>query len=248
MTQRILLALAALFAIAGTAHASSDVLWGIVNEKCVPGQRDRGQPNPCVKVDLNKGYAIIKDVVGDAQYLLIPTAKNSGIDDPAVLARNTPNYFALAWQERHFMADIVKRDPPRDTISLAVNSVYGRTQTQLHIAIDCVAIGLREKVAAHIAAIGDQWARFPVRLNGQHYQAMRVSGETLDGVNPFLLVADGLPNARNSMDRRTIVVVGATLPNGAPGFVVLEAEANVASGYYGTGEELQDHSCAVATQ
>jgi CDP-diacylglycerol pyrophosphatase len=248
MMQRIFLAFAALFAVAGTAHAGSGILWGDVNDKCVPNQRDHGQPNPCVKVDVNKGYAILKDVVGDMQYLLIPTVKNSGIDDPAVLAPNTPNYFALAWQGRHFTAEAAKHDLPRDTMSLAINSIYGRTQTQLHIIIDCAAIGLRNKIAANIAAVGDHWARFPVKLNGQHYQAMRVTSETLDGVNPFLLVADGLPDARKSMDRRTIVVVGAVLPGGAPGFVVLEAEANVAAGYYGAGEELQDHSCAVAKQ
>jgi len=248
MTQRFVLALAALLALAGTAHADSDALWKIVSDKCLPDERDHGQPAPCAKVDLGKGYVVLKDIVGETQYLLMPTAKITGIEDPAVLAPNAPNFFADAWAERHYLIEAAKRDLPRDAISLAINSVYGRTQNQLHIHIDCAAIGLRDKIAANIAAVGDHWAPLPVQLNGRNYQAMRVTGETFDGVNPFRLVADGIPGASQAMDRHTIVVVGATLPGGAPGFVVLDKEANVPAGDYGSGEELQDHSCALAKQ
>jgi CDP-diacylglycerol pyrophosphatase len=248
MTQRFLLALAALLALVGTAHANSGVLWGIVSEKCVPNERDHGQPDPCAKVDLNKGYVILKDNVGDAQYLLLPTVKVTGIEDPQVLAPDAPNYFAEAWRERHFTIEAAKRDLPRDDLSLAVNSVYGRTQAQLHIHIDCITIGLRDKIAANIAAVGDTWTRFPEKLNGHRYHAIWVAGEALDAVNPFRLLADGIPEARAAMDRRTIVIVGATRPGGGPGFVVFEKEANVAAGDYASGEELQDHSCALAKQ
>jgi CDP-diacylglycerol pyrophosphatase len=248
MMQRFLLALALLLALAGTARADSGVLWGIVSGSCVPEQQQHGQPGKCAKVDLAAGYAILKDLVGEAQYLLLPTVKVTGIEDPAVLAPGAPNYFAEAWNERHFTTDALKRDLPRDAITLAVNSVYGRSQNQLHIHIDCAAIGLHDKIAANIAAVGDDWAPLPEKLNGHRYHAMRVTGDTLGAVNPFRLVADRIQGASTAMDRRTIVVVGATLPGGAPGFVVLEHEANVASGDYGAGEELQDHSCAIAKQ
>jgi CDP-diacylglycerol pyrophosphatase len=248
MMRRLLLALAALLALAGTARADSGVLWGIVSGSCVPEEQQHGQPGKCAKVDLADGYVILKDLVGDGQYLLLPTVRVTGIEDPAVLAPNAPNYFAEAWNERHFVSDALKRDLPRDAITLAVNSVYGRSQNQLHIHIDCAAIGLRDKIAANLAAIGDDWSRFPEKLNGHRYHAIRVMGDTLGAANPFDLVADRIEGAKTAMDRRTIVVVGATFQGGVPGFVVLEKEANVASGDYAAGEELQDHSCAVAKQ
>jgi CDP-diacylglycerol pyrophosphatase len=243
-----LIALIALLALGDAAHADPRALWKIISEKCVPNEREYGQPAPCSVIDRAKGYVVLKDLVGDTQYLLMPTVQVSGIEDPAVLAPNAPNYFADAWAERHFTIEAAKRDLPRDNLSLAVNSVYGRTQTQLHIHIDCLTIAAHDAIANNIAAIGDQWARFPVKLNGHHYRAMRVAGETLDGVDPFRLVADGIPGASKAMDRQTVVVVGATLPGGTPGFVLLDSEANVAAGDYGSGEELQDHSCALARQ
>ena len=247
--RRFLLALAALLAAAGTAHAANpNALWNIISEKCVPDERDHGQPSPCAVVDLAKGYVVLKDLVGDTQYLVMPTAKVTGIEDPQILAPNAPNYFADAWAERHFTIEAAKRDLPRDAIGLAINSVYGRSQNQLHIHIDCVSLATRDALAKNIAAVGDKWARLPVKLNGHHYQAMWVAGDTLDGHNPFLLVADGIESARTSMDLRTIVAVGATRPDGKPGFVLLESKANVAAGDYGSGEELQDHSCALAKE
>ena len=44
----------------------------------------------------------------------------------------------------------------------------------------------------------------------------------------------------------TLVLVGATLPTAASGFVLLDDHADLAAGDRGSGEELQDHSCAVA--
>ncbi|MET0331942.1 MAG: CDP-diacylglycerol diphosphatase, partial [Dyella sp.] len=43
------------------------------------------------------GYAILKDHHGPAQYLLIPTARITGIESPLLLRAGAPNYFAAAW-------------------------------------------------------------------------------------------------------------------------------------------------------
>jgi CDP-diacylglycerol pyrophosphatase len=244
---RLLFVVASLLALARTARADSDALWRIIHDKCVPGQQEHGQPAPCAKVDLGAGYVVLKDLIGDTQYLLMPTAKITGIDDPAVLAPGARNYFSDAWAERHYTEDAAKRALPRDMLSLAINSVTARSHNQLHIHVDCIRPDVRGALAHGQAAIGDKWAPFPEPLAGQHYQAMRVMSETLDGADPFRLVADGIPGARAAMGKETIVVAGATFA-GKPGFVILSDTADLATGDRAGGEDLQDHSCALAKQ
>jgi CDP-diacylglycerol pyrophosphatase len=101
-------------------------------------------------------------------------------------------------------------------------------------------------VRRQLAAIGDTWAPLAMPLAGHPYRAMRVSGDGLEGANPFTLVADGVPGARAAMANQTLVVVGATFAGNAPGFVILDDQADPATGDRGSGEELQDHSCALA--
>jgi CDP-diacylglycerol pyrophosphatase len=244
---RLLLGCVALLALGGAAQAADpDALWKIVSQKCVPNEREYGQPSPCATVDLDKGYVVLKDLVGDTQYLLIPTAKVTGIEDPAVLAPDAPNYFADAWAERHYTVTAAKHDLSRDDLSLAVNSIDGRTQNQLHIHIDCVAAAVRTAIAKNIAALEDRWASFPEPLAGHAYRAMRISGDALT-INPFKQLAAEVV-APDGMGKQTLVVVGANLPGGTPGFVLLADAANLATGDRGAGEELQDHSCALAQQ
>lgn len=250
MTPRLLLALLALLAVAGPARAEdADALWKIISQKCLPNEREYGQPAPCAVVDLKDGdahgYVVLKDRVGATQFLVMPTAKITGIEDPAVLAPGAANYFADAWRERHFTIDAADHELRRDELSLAVNSVYGRSQNQLHIHIDCVAPAVKAALGRRIAAVGDKWAPFPEPLAGHRYRAMRVDGEAL-AANPFLLLADGVAGARAAMGKETLVVVGASFAAGRPGFVVLDTTADAATGNRGNGEELQDHSCALA--
>src|ERR1700722_6605991 len=111
---RFLLALIALMAVDDSARAADpEALWKIVSERCLPNEREYGQPAPCALVDLDKGveqgYVVLKDLVGDTQFLLMPTVKITGIEDPAVLAPGTRNYFADAWAMRHFTEDAAKR-------------------------------------------------------------------------------------------------------------------------------------------
>ena len=69
------------------AQASNpNVLWQIVHDQCVPDEQQHGDPKPCAEVDLAGGYAVLKDIAGASQFLLIPTAEIGGIEDPALLA------------------------------------------------------------------------------------------------------------------------------------------------------------------
>ena len=235
---------------ASAVQVDSGALWRIVHYLCVPNERQYGKPYPCELVEMRDGeehgYVLLKDRVGATQFLLIPTARITGIESPAVLAPDAPNYFAIAWQARMHIDSIVHRALPRNDIALAINSVSGRSQNQLHIHIDCVRSDVRDILRDYDALIGDDWAPLRVLLAGHRYVAMKVEGEQLDRANPFTLLADGLPGARKDMGQHTLVVIGALFSNGHPGFIILDDHIDPASGDRASGEELQDHSCATA--
>ncbi len=245
--RRAAVSLVAVLAIAGgtpVAAADSNALWTIVNGQCVPDQRNNDNPAPCAQVDLDggeaRGSAVLKDLVGATQFLLIPTARIGGIESPQILAADAPNYFADAWRARTFVEQRAGRELPRDWLSLAINSADARSQDQLHIHVNCVRADVRQALTAHVDSIGTTWQPFPVTLVGQQYRAIAVWDEELDAVNPFRLLADGL-SAGDTMGTQSLVVVGNNGADGRQGFVVLAGRADAASPGSGHGEDLQDH-------
>jgi len=228
------------------ARADPDALWRIVHDQCVPDDEANRDPAPCANVDLDdgvdRGYAVLKDRVGATQYLLIPTARITGIESPALLEPGATNYFAAAWRARTFTEARAGGPLPRDWISLTINSAVARSQSQLHIHVDCLRADVHALLSVFSGQIGDTWAPFPVPLAGQTYNAMAIPGEELDGVNPFALLADGLPDARAEMGLQTLAVVGTYRPDGRPGFVVLQDRADPETGNRAAAEQLQDHA------
>ena len=239
-----------LLGMTSTRAADRNALWEIVHGRCVPDQQKRDNPAPCAEVDLHdgieQGSAVLKDLRGKTQFLLIPTARISGIEDPELLASGSPNYFADAWQARTYVDARAGRTLPRESISLAINSMFARSQNQLHIHVDCIRADVRDALHEHQAQIGEKWALLDVPLSGHRYRAMRVMGEQLGQADPFKLLADGESGAREDMGRHTLVVAGETFADGKPGFIVLDDSADRAAGDWGSGEELQDHGCALA--
>jgi len=234
------------WAIAGSAchPVDPDALWKIVHQRCVPDQQQHGDPAPCALVDVAKGedqgYAVLKDRNGPTQYLLIPTAPLSGIESPALLAAGTPSYFAAAWQARSFVEHAAQRSVPRESLSLAINSRYGRSQNQLHIHIDCLRAEVRDALHAHLGEVGEHWALLDVPLAGRRYRAMRISQAAFDQANPFALLGD----SPAGMARHTLVVAGATFEDQTPGFILLDDSADLWRLDRGHGEDLQSHSCS----
>jgi len=239
------------------AHADPDALWKIVHGACVPDQEQHGAPAPCTEVDLAQGEAhgtaILKDKRGKTQFLLIPTARIAGMESPDILQPDAPNYFEAAWQARRLVDQAAGRPLRREDLALAINSVAGRTQNQLHIHIDCIRRDIRGQLRGMLARIGDGWRVLPQRLAGHRYRALWIAGDDLGAANPFRLLAASLPDTAAEMGRHTLVLVGATR-HGAPGFVLLDGEASAFSAALsprlklgsGSGEELEDHACRLA--
>jgi CDP-diacylglycerol pyrophosphatase len=228
-------------------HANGQALWRIVHDQCVPDQRLRHEPSPCALVSIAdgeaRGFAILKDRAGVAQHLLMPTAKITGIEDPAILQPEAINYFAQAWEERGLVEDRLGRKLARTHISIAVNSIYGRSQDQLHLHIDCLDSAVGDALRNSEAPTNGGWAERTILLKGRRYRVRWLDADKLATENPFKLLAQEIPGARKTMGAWTLALVGAEGPNGAPGFLLLADRADPAAGDRGSAEELQDHDC-----
>ena len=128
---------------------------------------------------------------------------------------------------------------------MAINSVFSRSQNQLHIHVDCVRSDVRRILAENEAAIGATWARLPVNLAGQWWKVRRLAGEDLGDRNPFALLVRGDPGAARRMSRETLAVIGATFSDGSPGFYLLSDHEDLVHNDAGFAEGLLDHGCAV---
>lgn len=240
-------ALAAWAVLATPAGAADpDTLWKIVNGQCVPNQKRHHNPEPCTEVDIRagiaRGHVVLKDIRGETQYLLIPTARVTGIESPALLAPGAPNYWAPAWKARRHVIARARRPLPRDAIALVINSQRGRSQNQLHIHVDCVRPDVRDYLLQHPGHLSSRWSVSPVHLDGHAYRLLRIGSVDLRGVDPFLLLARGIPEARAEMGDWSLVVVGLE----PRGFAVLAGHVDAANGDRASGEELMDHSCVLA--
>jgi CDP-diacylglycerol pyrophosphatase len=225
--------LLALLLLSPAAHAANpDVLWKFVSTQCVPDwtQRHELRP-PCIAVDPAAHYVWFKDINGPAQILTMPTEKVTGMEDPAILAPDAPNWFAPAWRAATEVGKRLGHPIARENISLAINSVSGRTQNQLHIHTDCVNVALRAELRAMEPAIGPAWAPLPKPLAGHSYRALRLNVENLDSTNPIRLL-----NPADDIAHHTLAAIGTQ-----GGIILLDDHAKGLD--RGSAEELQDHTC-----
>ena len=85
--------------------------------------------------------------------IVVPTTPISGIESPALLRENAPNYWEAAWEARRFVEEGARRQLPRDKIGMAINSAVSRSQDQLHIHVACVAPAVIGFLRRHQAEI-----------------------------------------------------------------------------------------------
>jgi CDP-diacylglycerol pyrophosphatase len=238
--------------------ANVDRLWQIVNGHCVPDMQRGQNPAPCDSVELPTGgqaggFAILKDAEGETQYLLIPIEKIEGIESSRLLVPGETNYFSEAWAATDYIDHQLHHQLPRTDFALAINSVSGRTQNQLHIHIDCIRPEVKLQLQKFEPRGEATWQDLPMKLAGQKYRAMWLTGTDLGAQNPFIILADSLSNPLQEMGSHTLVLTGAE-HNGKAGFILLDGEAPtfaiVLSPWIklglGSGEELEDHLCRVA--
>jgi CDP-diacylglycerol pyrophosphatase len=222
-----------------------DALWHVVHGLCLTDKTLTGLPAPCLAVDRQGGWAVLRDLGSKTGVLVVPTKRRTGIESPELLQDGEPNYWQAAWDARRWVEKKVGRDVPREDIGLAINSALGRSQDQLHIHVDCVRPDVVAALKAGQGEIGWQWAPLSFHLAHRSYRVMLLSGAELGKRDPFKLLAAENPYVRRHMANQTLVVLGATFPDGSPGFVLAAAEAATPGNLDGHGEELLDHRCQV---
>lgn len=217
-----------------------DALREIVQGQCVPHWLVAHSPAPCARVEMaedpgERGFALLPDRKGGAHFLLIPTRTISGIESAWLQDPQAPNYFAAAWDARDALTARAGRTVPRDAVGLAVNSMHARSQDQLHIHLECVRSDVHAALQAELPHLGDDWR--PVALPGWQIIGLRIRGLRPDA-NPFRLLAERLPGAKDAMGDYSLFMTGAQFADG-PGFVVL---AGLGPGT----ERLLDSTCELA--
>lgn len=222
----------------------SDALWNIISTQCL-AQKDSPQ-NPCAQVNVDKGvdrgFVVFKDRIGDFQYLLMPTAKITGIESPVLLEEATTNYFDLAWKARNFMEKKYGSVIPQESVSLAINSFYGRSQNQLHIHISCPKVEVQKAVAVQSKKLKAGWSILPDGLLDHQYYARKVSEQELNQRSAFRILADELPDAKDHMAEFGLGLI-AVKNKKATDLILLATRRDPATTNRGSIEEIQDHGC-----
>jgi hypothetical protein len=94
--------------IANLPHSASAAnrggLWAVVHDICVPAYQSIGVGFPCAEVSiadgLERGFAVLRAPSSATHVIVVPTTRISGIESPALLTENAPNYWEAAWGAR----------------------------------------------------------------------------------------------------------------------------------------------------
>jgi CDP-diacylglycerol pyrophosphatase len=222
------------------ATAHRNILWTIVHDRCEVGYQRTGAYAPCALVDENAGTALYKVDFDPYQYLLLPLARVTGIEDFALQEPTGHNYLQDAWAARTLVTSGLNSRLREPDIVLAINSQNSRTQDQLHIHISCASPATAAALKTVDAADYGGWKPLSTQLNGQTYQALAVTADILKSKNLFQDVY-----AKVIGDDRKMEDASVALVNVAPDqFLLLLVEGTENQPIQ--AEDLQDHNCSLA--
>jgi CDP-diacylglycerol pyrophosphatase len=237
---------------AGPPHsvlaANRSGLWAVVHDICLPAYQGFGVAFPCTEVNiaggLDRGFAVVRTPSSTTHVIVVPTTRISGIESPALLSANAPNYWEAAWNARGFVEEGARRRLPRDKIGMAINPADSRSQDQLHIHVACIAPAVADFLRRHQAEIHGAWSFLGSVLLGHRFAAMKIEADSLAQVDPFKLLARGLPSGKFSMGSQTLAVIGATFADGRTGFYLLANDSGASPRNFVSAEALLDDKCA----
>lgn len=206
-----------------------DALWYVIRDICLPMQQTLGTALPCLEADPKRGFVVIRAPAETTHIIVAPTERIEGVESPALLRQQAPNFWSLAWNKKDRVISSAPRPLASDDIGMAVNSKRGRTQDQLHIHVDCVDARLKRALAA--GRISSRWSAVDLRPWAGRYRVRSLAEKEIDR-NIFQLVAEEINGARAKMALQTIALV-----HSGSDFALL---VNSNGGH---AEELLDHEC-----
>ncbi|MGF1987183.1 MAG: CDP-diacylglycerol diphosphatase [Nostoc sp. ZfuVER08] len=223
------------------AQSDRDFLWQKV-QQCVANQQGQPpKPDPCLYVDLNKRY-VVANGSNPVEYLLLPTDKIEGIEDPNISRSNSIPYWQYAWEEaRKYVPTKKPQVQYRNQYGLAINSQQARNQDQLHIHMSCI----KQSVSMQLETDDNQipngnFNNFILTLENNQYNIMKLDNDSLtNNNNPFYLVNRSLASSQKMADQ-SIAVVGRR----RGGYYILNTESDATKGYKAAAEKLLDEDCS----
>jgi CDP-diacylglycerol pyrophosphatase len=193
--------------IAKLPHSASAAnrsgLWVVVHDICVPAYQSIGVGFPCAEVSiadgLERGFAVLRAPSSATHVIVVPTALISGIESPALLRE---------------MRQTIGRPHGTRAVSSrkgrAVNCRVTRSEWRLIRQLaaartNCIFMlpasprrSLRS-CAATKRKIHEAWSFLSSGLLGHRFAAMKVETDSLAHVDPFKLLARGLPLGKFSL-------------------------------------------------
>ncbi|MEY0728006.1 CDP-diacylglycerol diphosphatase [Providencia rettgeri] len=215
---------------------NSNALWNIVNTQCIPLLPTT---LPCLKVEQEKHYVLFKDKKGPLHNLIIPTEKITGIESSQLLEQNSPDYFAIAWQERGCLSQQTNHPIPEHLLAIAVNSQYGRSQDQLHIHIACLKPEINKTLNQLSSTITTHWASLSSELASHHYLAKKFPEGSPHVENSFHQLNEYVIKHHDKMGNFGLAMV--QLKDGSK--VLLANRLNFWDLNLGSAGELLDYQC-----
>ncbi|MBC1239971.1 CDP-diacylglycerol diphosphatase, partial [Nostoc sp. 2RC] len=223
------------------AQSDRDFLWQKV-QQCVANQQGQPpKPDPCLYVDLNKRY-VVANGTNPVEYLLLPTDKIEGIEDPNISRSNSIPYWQYAWEEvRKYVPTKKPQVQYRNQYGLAINSQQARNQDQLHIHMSCI----KQSVSMQLETDDNQipngnFNNFILTLENNQYNIMKLDNDSLtNNNNPFYLVNRSLASSQKMADQ-SIAVVGRR----RGGYYIVNTESDATKGYKAAAEKLLDEDCS----
>lgn len=249
MTVSLLAVIGGLAIAPARAQRDRNQLWNLVNLKCLRHLAKSEDPVPCDSVDVSHGWergtAYLKAPVGRARMLAIPNQIVTGVEDPALLSPEEPNYFATALAARSALLWRLSGQQSRATIAVAIDSKRARDQDQLSLIVDCLDKDVAVWLTANGSSLDASWRRLDAPLKGRMYWTRWVEASALADTSPFRLLADGVEGAKLDMASWSLAAVPFER-DGRPGAVLLADRADDAGG--GRASDLEDLSCAVTSR
>jgi CDP-diacylglycerol pyrophosphatase len=225
---------------AGANFAGRYALWQVVRA-CMLDKATTGAPLPCLEVDTSdgeaRGWVVLRPPIGSPDTILAPTRRISGIEDPLLYAPDVPNYFALAWGARRWLAKADGGAPADDRVALAVNSRLARSQDQLHVHICCLTARFSRHLDDHsLGPTSATWFHGPNIAPGLELWSYRSGVKDWARLEPFRL-ARVLFGEENALALVTLAAVPVR------GEIVVFALKSRPHGWYASADDVIDARC-----
>lgn len=201
-----------------------DALWNQV-QACL---KEELLAPPCMLIDRWHRYVILHDIDPTKKdaYLILPTFRVTGIEDPKAWIPPVAEFWAYGWEAaKRFVGK------PAVDMGLAINSIAGRGQNQLHIHITCAKPAVRD--ALENASIPTTWKLRAFTFDGDDYDAIKVPSLQK---SPFSVLQD-LDDARHHMGAQSLAMIGSA----DGGFYLLDTTTTKSE--KAEAEELLDETC-----